>query len=109
MSESGNPVLSGRFCLVHRRVRGGDDVIQGRIAAKLAHILEELGARLYEADIVSFTKDQLDRILRTMDCIPGFRQSTGKDFRTDDFLEDMLYSLCLFIPQGQDSYAFIHT
>lgn len=78
------------------------------ISEQFYEILEELGARLYEADTVSFTKGQLDRMLKTMDCIPDFRQSTGKDFRTDDFLEDMLYSLCLFIPQGRDSYAFIH-
>ena len=78
------------------------------ISDQFCEILEELGARLYEADIVSFTKDQLDRILKTMDCIPKFRESTGKDFRTEDFLGDMLYSLCLFIPQGQGSYAFIH-
>ena len=71
-------------------------------------ILEELGARLYEADIISFTRDQLDRMLKSMDCISSINENNGKELKTDDFIDDMLHCLCLFVSQGHDTYALIH-
>ena len=71
-------------------------------------ILEELGARLYEADMVSFTRSQLDRALNTMDYAAEYTHRTGKTINTDDFIHDMLYCLCLFTCERPDTYAMIH-
>jgi len=71
-------------------------------------ILEELGARLYEADMVSFTRDQLDRALHTMEYVSDYSRRTGRTVNTDDFIHDMLYCLCLFTCERPGTFAMIH-